>query len=114
MAHWPREERPVQWEKLEQPLRMAITEKKLLVGDDRCSHRMWVVGAVEAYLYMLSAILKDSVVWQRSEFSLAQVQQVLEARILWGLPDFLRRRVKKVDPTQYYSIGEVKMLGVEE
>eukprot|EP00959_Pyramimonas_sp_CCMP1952_P028890 606124-Pyramimonas_sp.AAC.1 len=35
MAHWPREERPAEWEELEQPLRMAIKEKKLLLGEDR-------------------------------------------------------------------------------
>ena len=99
LAHWPREERPEEWEELAKPLRTATKEKKLLVGDDRSSTRMWVVDAGEAYLYMLSALLKDKEVWQKSDFSLSQVQQVLQARVLWGLPDFLRRRVKKADPT---------------
>eukprot|EP00959_Pyramimonas_sp_CCMP1952_P427408 8951473-Pyramimonas_sp.AAC.1 len=34
LAHWPREERPEEWGELEKPLRTAVKEKKLLVGDD--------------------------------------------------------------------------------
>ena len=99
LAHWQREERPEEWADLEKPLREATKEKKLLVGDDRCSTRMWLVEASEAFLYILSALLKDTEVWQKSDFSLEQVQKVLQARVIWGLPEFLRRRVKKVDPT---------------